>query len=287
MDQIDLKIDEIDQQITSYQQMIAQLEENRCKLMIAKAILIKKETERKVQEERVLNEPIEVDHPNQCKRQTCEYCRKVRICLMCNERLFCGKFSNCEFCGRGARRLDHLTGSGFLIMTVIQDTPCLLLNKEKWGSRKEQIGDVGGRFDPDKDYTLFDTLVREVREESGLVYTNQQVDHLPYIILSDTDQKPTYVMYLIKYQIDGKEDLRPDHTIIPENAPIYMPIENINPKSSSWNDLSGESHPVSSRLKWALNKTMINHDRKISLLKFLQNEANNLGIVSQLREVLT
>lgn len=189
----------------------------------------------------MLDSKIETDDVDQCNKRKCGLCRKLRFCLQCHERLFCGKNTKCWACGRGGRRLDHMTGTGVLILTMIKNKPCVVMVKEPPGSRRAgQIGDIGGRFDPDQESNLDQTLCREVFEEIGFKLDLSKTEMINnWVDLNDEENLPTYRTYFVMVN-----NLRMQPA---ECQPVYIPIENWKLEKTMI-DIDGVEHTLANRV---------------------------------------
>lgn len=106
-------------------------------------------------------------------------------CLTCKYNIDCINITNCPACGFHGRPRCFPISAGVLI--IDPEIKKILLIYEKGC-----YSDIGGKFDPDKDCTLFDTVFRELKEESGLYLIKNIVD-AKYIDLD----KNAYRLYII------------------------------------------------------------------------------------------
>lgn len=291
---METQINKINDEIEYHQNQLKKLIDDRSKLIMAQIFMIKKSLHNdylveKTKIETRTQEPIEIGHPLQCQKETCKYCRKVRYCRQCDQRMFCQKKSKCHSCGRGGRRLDHMTGSGLLILTIIDGVPCLSLIQEKFGQKEGTIGDIGGCFDPDLDDNMLDTIIREVREESGLIYQGTNLDLLPQVYLLDAAKMPTYRMYLIEnHQYQNNHQLSVDEKVTPESVLIHIPVTNIDPTNNIFVATDGKQYLATKRIIMAFKQKLINGDmtlfeliqsRSEQIIKSAQNSKNLMQLI--------
>lgn len=167
-------------------------------------------------------------------------------------------------------------GGGFLPITCNEGKPILILGREHYGKSKGLYSDFGGGIDRKKDSNIYDTILRETKEEFYLflrnIYQLPHVDVPTYngkyykLVIGRIDDYSFDYFYLMrehyKQQAKGKYSslTEMDHL-------IYLPLKNII-KSLSENkkyvmDIDGNKIKLRSRLwrsfKYTAALGIINH----------------------------
>lgn len=147
----------------------------------------------------------------------CRYCDSEKICITCNQIIQCKKITECKMCGGlYGRPKQGPISAGILII----DTTCESNIKTLLLFDKDGLTDPGGKVDPDKDRTPFDTVFRELYEETGLLL-NVSLKDLKYV-----DLKNCYRLYLAYHSIDHPAFIRSKKSA--ELPLFFIPVKQLN-----------------------------------------------------------
>lgn len=78
-------------------------------------------------------------------------------------------------------------GGGFLPIICINNNPIIILGREYYGKNKGLYADFGGGIDYKKDSNIYDTILRETREEFYLLIKN--IYQLPHVDVPNNNRK--------------------------------------------------------------------------------------------------
>lgn len=187
-----------------------------------------------------MNQDKELGHTKHFRKE-CRYCHVEKVCLTCHYFIKCREITNCVSCGGiYGRPLFTPISAGCILI----DYPFIILIFEtnKDDKLKGTLNDIGGKYDPDTDRTIVDTVLREVKEETGnLIYMDGSE---PYVDMVNTNNT-TYRCYLIDSTIKKKYI---STGIIPENPVVKMKIKHF---------LTMPDKLLEPRLKAILNSVLI------------------------------
>ena len=213
-------------------------------------------------------------HDSKCltkNKDWCEFCTYIRYCQLCQRHLNCKlSRSNCMFCGKYGKPISSISSAGILLIVNKNSTPCLLLVKEKWGKSKNNIGDIGGKFDPGNDIAIQDIIRRQCLEEAGISCQSGFIDqnttqlflkaYQLMITHADLDQGNKFAITLLQVYIDSV---------------VFIPISEF--KKFGWvrqvKDIHGKSFRLTSRLREAMKHRISN--KSVELRSWLID--NNFG----------
>jgi hypothetical protein len=151
-------------------------------------------------------------------KKECRYCNVEKVCLTCHYIIKCHEITNCMSCGGiYGRPLFTPISAGCILI----DYPYIILifETDQENKLKGTLNDIGGKYDPDKDRNIIDTVRRETKEETGNILFMDGTE--PYVDMVKSAEDITYRCYLI----DSTSKKRYISTgIIPENPVVKMKI---------------------------------------------------------------
>ena len=152
------------------------------------------------------------------KRDKCRYCNTTKICRTCHQVIKCDIKTDCPSCGGlYGRPLNGPISAGCILIEYPYVTVIFETNKND--QLKGTLNDIGGKYDPDMDTSILETVIREAKEELGVLLVIDGLD--PYVDIISTDSI-TYRCYIIDSSIKKKYI---STSIIPENPFVKMKIQ--------------------------------------------------------------
>lgn len=152
-------------------------------------------------------------------KKVCRYCKTEKICLTCQQKINCKVLTSCISCGGiYGRPLFTPISAGCVLIEYPYIT--VILETNKHNKLKGTLNDIGGKYDPDVDKTIIDTLYRETKEEVGILLFTDGTE--PYVDIVKEDDNITYRCYLIDSTIKKRYI---STSIVPENPVVKMKIE--------------------------------------------------------------
>lgn len=152
-------------------------------------------------------------------KKICRYCKTDKICLTCCDIIKCNIITKCISCGGiYGRPLFTPISAGCIFLEYPYIT--LIFETDKDDKLKGTLNDIGGKFDPDTDKSIIDTVLRETKEETGNLLCMDGSE--PYVDVAQDKYNITYRCYLIDSTIKKKYVTT---SIVPENPVVKMKIE--------------------------------------------------------------
>jgi hypothetical protein len=151
------------------------------------------------------------------KKDKCRYCNTDKICKTCHMIIKCDIITSCVSCGGlYGRPLMEPISAGCLLIEYPYITVIFETNKND--ELKGTLNDIGGKFDPDLDRTILDTVARESKEELGILLCLDGTE--PFVDVGNDGI--IYRCYLIDNGIKKKYIMT---GIVPENPVVKMKIK--------------------------------------------------------------
>ncbi len=153
------------------------------------------------------------------RKKVCRYCETDKVCLTCSNIIKCSIITNCISCGGiYGRPLFTPISAGCILLEYPYIT--IIFETDKDDKLKGTLNDIGGKFDPDLDKNIIDTVLRETKEETGNLLCMDGSE--PYVDIAQNKHNVTYRCYLIDSSIKKRYV---NTSIVPENPVVKMKIE--------------------------------------------------------------
>lgn len=159
------------------------------------------------------------------KKKSCRYCSRDKTCLTCNSIIQCRTVTSCTSCGGiYGRPLSAPMSAGCILLEYPFIT--IIFETDRDDNLKGTLNDIGGKYDPDLDKSILETVCRETREETGMMLLLNGTE--PYVDIMRNMDAVTYRCYIVDSSVQKKYI---STGIVPENPVVKMKIKhflNIN-----------------------------------------------------------